>query len=318
MQSEQELTTGAPCIDEQSKPPRSEALEQSIDMFSGIVAGAIAKALEYPFDTIKVLCQIQPQRSFSTLQLAKNVLFNEGIFRIYRGLSAPLFGSCLEYFTTFWMYGMAERYIKLKTGKEELSMLEVGCCGAFSGLGIGTVLTPVEFVKAQMQNPITAKHYKSTLHCFKYHLRTNPMNLTTGFQASLLFQTPGTFVYFYAYKGSLRVFKHLTDTPASEDPSNWMILVSGGIAGVAFWGTFYPIDLIKNKLQAHEQCIAGETTEIAKLNHSVPRLLVMRVRQYGFASLFNGYSVVIPQAIVSCSCVFFVYEYCRKAINNFI
>ena len=82
---------------------RSEAVAQCKDMVSGIFAGAAAKIIEYPLDTLKVLLQINPDRSFSTIQFARNVVQKEGIFRIYRGLSAPLCGSCVEYFTTFWM-----------------------------------------------------------------------------------------------------------------------------------------------------------------------------------------------------------------------
>ena len=81
----------------------SEAWAQCKDMISGIFAGGAAKIIEYPFDTLKVLLQINPDRSFSTVQFTRNVIQKEGISRIYRGLSAPLYGSCLEYFTTFWM-----------------------------------------------------------------------------------------------------------------------------------------------------------------------------------------------------------------------
>ena len=86
------------------EPESNEALAQIKDMISGIFAGGASKILEYPLDTIKVLCQINTEKNFSTFQLTKNTIQNEGITRIYRGLSAPLFGSCLEYFTTFWMF----------------------------------------------------------------------------------------------------------------------------------------------------------------------------------------------------------------------
>lgn len=86
------------------EPESNEAIAQFKDMLSGIIAGGTSKIIEYPLDTLKVLCQINTEKSFSTYQLTQNVLKNEGISRIYRGLSAPLFGSCLEYFTTFWMF----------------------------------------------------------------------------------------------------------------------------------------------------------------------------------------------------------------------
>jgi len=302
-------------------------------MLSGIVAGGTAKIIEYPLDTLKVLCQINPAgQSFSTLQFTKNLVQQEGVMRIYRGLSAPLFGSCLEYFTTFWMFGAAERYFKSMTNKHELNMVEIGFCGAFSGIGIGLVLTPVEFVKCQMQAQHTARHYKSTMHCIRYHLGSNPLNFTTGLQATLLREVPGTFVYFVAYRGSTRFFKYMTDTPQSDDASNWMILSGGAMAGLSFWGLFYPVDLIKSHMQTQEQYVTTATaaaastgntstataTTVMKQNQSVPRLIIDRVRQYGVMSLYNGYSVTIPRAIISNSCIFFVYEYCRRCLDKAI
>eukprot|EP01083_Nonionella_stella_P129832 393963_1 len=294
----------------------TEALAQCKDMISGIFAGGSSKIIEYPLDTFKVLCQIHPEKSFSTLQLTRDVIQNEGITRIYRGLSAPLFGSCLEYFTTFWMFGAAERYFKSHSNKKELSMFEIGCCGAFSGIGISGVLTPIEFVKCQMQAEHTAKYYKSTMDCVRYHFRTNPLNFLTGLYATGLREIPGTFVYFIAYRGTTRFLKYNTNTPQSEESPTWMILSGGAMAGLSFWGIFYPVDLIKSQMQTQPQYIATNTANTVINNQSVVRLMIDRVKRYGFLSLYNGYSVTIPRAIISNACIFFVYEYCRKNLDN--
>ena len=201
-------------------------------------------------------------------------------------------------------------------------MIEIGLCGAFSGIGIGIVLTPVEFVKCQMQAQHTARHYKSTYDCVKHHLRTNPLNFTTGLHATCLREIPGTFVYFIAYRGSTRLMKYITGMSQNEDPTNWMILSGGAIAGLSFWGLFYPVDLIKSQMQTQEgyisQTVAStlNNTTISSAanvnNQSVVRLLIKRVKQYGFLSLYNGYSVTIPRAILSNSCIFFVYEFISR------
>ncbi len=124
----------------------------------------------------------------------------------------------------------------------------------YGGLFIGIilvyiVLTPVEFVKCQMQAEHTAKHYKSTLDCVRYHCRTNPFNFLTGLYATCLREIPGTFVYFIAYKGTNRFSKYSTNTPQTADPKHWMILSGGAMAGLSFWEIFYPVDLIKSQMQ---------------------------------------------------------------------
>merc|ERR1719356_802716 len=80
--------------------------------------------------------------------------------------------------------------------KQQLNMFEIGCCGAFSGIGIGLVLTPVEFVKCQMQAHHTAKHYRNTMDCVRYHCTRNPLTLLTGLRATWMREVPGTFIYF--------------------------------------------------------------------------------------------------------------------------
>ena len=206
-------------------------------------------------------------------------------------------------------------------------MFEIGLCGAFSGIGIGIVLTPVEFVKCQMQAQHTARHYKSTFDCVRYHLRRNPLNFTTGLHATCIREIPGTFVYFIAYRGSTRFFKYTQNMTNDQDPKTWMILSGGGIAGLSFWGLFYPIDLIKSQMQTQEGFVVSATTQTTTntmisssntINKSVSRLLMNRVKQYGFLSLYNGYSVTIPRAIISNACIFFVYEHCRKYLDKAI
>ena len=146
-----------------------------------------------------------------------------------------LYINCEYYIQNNQRFGAAERYMQHMTHKKDLSMFEIGICGAFSGIGIGTVLTPIEFVKCQMQAPHTTHQYKSTLDCVRYHLRRNPLVFSTGLYATLTREVPGTFVYFIAYKGTIRLSQYITNQAHTEDPSFWQIFCGGSAAGLAFW-----------------------------------------------------------------------------------
>ena len=142
--------------------------------------------MEYPFDTIKVLSQINNYRNLSTMEITRGILLNEGFFRVFRGMSAPVFGSSIEYFITFWLFGMSERYLISYYNRNKLTLNEIGFCGAFSGIGIGLWLTPIEFIKCQMQVNKNAYLYNySTLQCLLYHLKHNPFNLMHGLSSTL-------------------------------------------------------------------------------------------------------------------------------------
>jgi len=62
----------------------------------GSVAGMVAKVFEYPFDTIKVRLQAQPNVYSGPLNCFRAGLGQDGFLGFYRGMSAPLFGAAVE------------------------------------------------------------------------------------------------------------------------------------------------------------------------------------------------------------------------------
>lgn len=70
------------------------------DVVCGAVAGMVGKYIEYPFDTVKVRLQSQPDhlplRYTGPLDCFKQSLRQDGFFGIYRGISAPLVGAAVE------------------------------------------------------------------------------------------------------------------------------------------------------------------------------------------------------------------------------
>lgn len=76
------------------------------DIVCGSVAGVVGKYIEYPFDTIKVRLQSQPNttplRYSGPLDCFKQSLQRDGFLGIYRGISAPLVGAAVETSTLFF------------------------------------------------------------------------------------------------------------------------------------------------------------------------------------------------------------------------
>lgn len=83
-----------------------QAEEALKDVVCGSVAGIIGKFIEYPFDTIKVRLQSQPDtlplRYQGPLDCFKKSLQQDGFLGIYRGISAPLVGAAVETSTLFF------------------------------------------------------------------------------------------------------------------------------------------------------------------------------------------------------------------------
>jgi ornithine carrier protein len=80
--------------------------EASKDVVCGSIAGMVGKYIEYPFDTVKVRLQSQPDgvplRYTGPLDCFKKSLQREGFIGIYRGIPAPLVGAAVETSSLFF------------------------------------------------------------------------------------------------------------------------------------------------------------------------------------------------------------------------
>ncbi|OWB56430.1 hypothetical protein B5S28_g2331 [[Candida] boidinii] len=134
--------------------------ESLIEIVVGSASGAIAKIVEYPFDTVKVRLQysqhFDPSLFSSTLDCLQKTYKNEGFYKgFYKGLMSPMIGSALEVSTLFFSYRLAQNYLNYLKKNEnlqaELKMSEKLLCGAISGVVTSFILTPIELLKCKLQ-----------------------------------------------------------------------------------------------------------------------------------------------------------------------
>ena len=303
---------------------QNESLSQITDITAGCFAGAIGKIIEYPLDTLKVRCQINqiniaPQ---STLQITRNVFGEGDLFQIYRGFSAPLFGSCITKTAAFWLFGSTERHFKkYHTNHQPLAIWQTAICGGIAGASSAIWLTPIEYVKCQMQAPHTAASYgHSTWRCLTYNLSYYPMNMfnRNAFVGTACREIPGSVMWFSGYKLTTRTLTRWTigdDTRDHEVPS-WISFCGGAVAGVSYWTCCYPMDLIKSLIQTEH--FRDSKQNSLRQSISFWKQFVMRYRAQGFLSLYCGFGVTVPRAILSNGTVFLSYEYYRNILRGSI
>lgn len=82
------------------------------DIAFGSLAGVAGKYVEYPFDTVKVRLQSQPDhlplRYTGPLDCFRQSLQQHGFIGIYRGITAPLIGAALETSSLFFSVSLTE------------------------------------------------------------------------------------------------------------------------------------------------------------------------------------------------------------------
>ncbi|ETO22745.1 hypothetical protein RFI_14450 [Reticulomyxa filosa] len=267
----------------------------------------------------------------------RKVVKEKGLLRLYHGLPAPLFGSCVENLIMFWLYGMSERKLEqwnvatYGEDKGDLSMWQVGLSGAFSGIGVGLWLTPVELIKCRMQiqndlniqskagaSTSTSQHiYRNTWHCLKHVLTTNPFQLFHGLVPTLYREIPGTAIFFVSYQSSLNWLNSFIVDDGNNDNNNnnkrvkgrelMNSLISGGVAGIAFWSTIYPFDTIKTQQQLHPHLSSQSMFSLMRLRWTTHGLV---------KGLYPGFGITIPRAILSNSILFFAHRYSKDLLTQ--
>lgn len=129
-------------------------------------------------------------------------------------------------------------------------------------------------------------------------------------------EIPGSVIWFSGYKLTTRALTRrfvgesdTRNTEATVPP--WIFLCGGAVAGLSYWTAVYPVDLIKSLIQTEEVDVVHSERQSV----SFWRQLHRRYRVYGFRSLYNGFSVTVPRAVLANAVIFSAYEYCRIGLD---
>lgn len=145
---------------EQPITQRNPLWDNVADVLCGSIAGSAGKVIEYPFDTVKVRLQAQPDHAppqfKGPFDCFRQTFRSEGLGGFYRGISSPIIGAALENASLFLTYNAAQKFIRQQwyypgDVKQELPMHILLLCGSFAGSVTSFLLTPIELIKCRMQ-----------------------------------------------------------------------------------------------------------------------------------------------------------------------
>jgi len=312
---------------------KSQTVEAFKDITFGSLAGIIGKTIEYPFDTIKVRLQSQPDTSplryNGPLDCFRQSIHAEGLSGLYRGISAPLLGAAIETSSLFFSYRIAQKALnatfysaKTPDGNEEVLPLgALVLCGAASGAFTSVLLTPIELVKCQMQVPFSETNNRGsgplTVISNIYRHR-GILGFWHGQLGTLIRETGGSAAWFGSYEGTSALFRHYFHSPPSTSVSSssttvqeslpvWQQMLAGAVAGVSYNFVFYPADTIKSRMQT--ETVSERLQGQKRSFWTVGRVLW---QQQGLKGLYRGCGITVGRAAPSSAFIFAVYEGLRK------
>lgn len=210
-------------------------------MIAGSSAGLAEHVTMFPVDTLKTHIQCERCGSMSPLQTwncATRIVHREGIFRLWRGVTAT-FAGCLPahaaYFSIF-------ETTKVMYGAHEVGHhpVQAAACGASAALGHDLFMTPFDTVKQRMQ----LGYYNSVPHCVATVARTEGvLAFYRSMPTTLMMNLPFGCIMMAVNESVKKVLN-----PAGEYsvPTS---MVAGSIAGAVAAALTTPIDLIKTRIQ---------------------------------------------------------------------
>lgn len=281
-------------------------------------AGIIGKFIEYPFDTVKVRLQSQPDhlplRYNGPLDCFRQSFRSEGMHGLYRGVSAPLVGAAIEISSMFMSYRVAQNALQATMfpapGPLPLSALTV--CGAAAGAFTSLLLTPVELIKCKLQVPALASSqavrapgplavivavYRHHGILGFWHGQLGTLIRETGGSAAWFGSYEAVSTFLHRYNGISSATKETTTLPVYQQ------MLAGAAAGVSYNFLFYPADTIKSRMQ---------TEEISDISKAGRRTFLdvgkALWRQQGLKGLYRGCGITVGRSAPSSAFIFAVYE----------
>jgi len=119
-----------------------------------------------------------------------------------------------------------------------------------------------------------------------------------GLDATLLRNVPGSAVYFATYEISREYLGSSTGA----------ILASGGIGGVVFWSSVYPMDVIKSTLQA------DSVDKLHRRYNNCFDCAKTIFKLQGFRGFWKGFGACIIRSFPVNACSFLAFEHTRSLL----
>jgi len=291
-----------------------EALQEII---FGSIAGIFGKFLEYPFDTVKVRLQSQPDhlplRYTGPVDCFRQSWHEEGVRGLYRGISAPLVGAAVETSSLFFSYRVAQDVLRATVlpNTDKLSLPALFFCGAASGAFTSLLLTPIELVKCKMQVPIVnaagrTQTPKISSIIASVYRHQGISGLWHGQLGTLIRETGGSAAWFGSKEAMTNLFRKWNRISENQSLPVYQQMISGAVAGMSYNFIFYPADTVKSRMQTEDvRKSTGGKTSFLPVGKAI-------WKQHGLKGLYRGCGITVLRAAPSSAVIFTTYDALTK------
>ncbi|KQJ97911.1 mitochondrial carnitine/acylcarnitine carrier-like protein isoform X2 [Brachypodium distachyon] len=318
---------------------RAEMGDVARDLGAGTVGGAAQLVVGHPFDTIKVKLQSQPTpppgqppKFAGAIDAVKQTLAAEGPRGLYKGMGAPLATVAAFNAVLFTVRGQMEAALRSSPGAP-LTVAQQVAAGAGAGVAVSFLACPTELIKCRLQaqsslpTPAPAPaaaaapvagatatvsaaaaagpKYGGPMDVARHVLRSEGgvRGLFKGLGPTLAREVPGNAVMFGVYEATKQAMAGGQDTSGLGRGS---MVVAGGVAGAAFWGSVYPTDVVKSVLQVDDY----KNPKYSGAMDAFKKILAAD----GVKGLYRGFGPAMARSVPANGACFLAYEVTRSLL----
>jgi hypothetical protein len=275
----------------------------------GCFAGIGNTLSSHPLDTIKVRMQLLNK---SLIETIRHTVSKEGAKSLYKGVGSPLVNVPIIYAISFGSYEIGKWFQGIKP-EDEVRFSQSVKAGAFAGLCISVVMTPMELIKCRLQMQDLGSRAKTftTLGMVKHTISEYGLKgMYKGHLITITREVPAGAIYF----GTFDLVHRKLKERFGENP--FLPLLGGSVAGLLSYMSAYPQDVIKTRLQLD----CGEVRKYPNNKFIKDGGIINCVKDVwktnGIRGFTRGFSACGTKAMVAEATTFFIYENTKKLTTH--
>ncbi|XP_066930721.1 mitochondrial ornithine transporter 1-like isoform X2 [Clytia hemisphaerica] len=280
-----------------------------VDFISGSNGGIACVMVGQPLDTVKIKMQTYSSVYKNSFSCFCKVLQSDGARGLYAGSLPAIVSDVFGQAALFLFYGQCQNVVASLANVDNIDNLTIaqrGYAGSLCSFFYGAVFCPPDLVKCRMQiareihgsaNKITMR--STIMDVFR---KEGVLGFYQGLSALLLREVPANFFYFAGYEGVKKLLQTPEEQEAGAKTAAWKLIVSGGVGGMTYWTSIYPVDVMKTKLQIWN----GEGKK-----PTLTQMARQTFQQEGIGSFYRGIGPTLLRSFPANAAIFLTYEYTK-------
>jgi len=209
---------------------------------------------------------------------------------LYKGAASPLLGAAIHNAGVFFSYGQAKRLTGADVPGADLRLFWLA--GAISAVPITALETPVDLFKIKLQSQVGKGEYAGVLDAGRKILsKYGWRGAYQGFAPTMARNIPCFATYFCFSEAGYRWINPPGGLTPTTSKAFLGGLVGGAFAGFGFWALFYPLEVIKSRMQS------DAIDPALRKYHSMADCARKTYAEGGVKAFFKGYVPAIVRGV---------------------